>query len=164
MWLAHFLYLSSVLYLCLFFSHVFLFHCVCNRRSISYFRAAFSLIHCLSTPEMATYTSSPSESLTWGPVEWLLHYLCKGAFFNMSDGPVEGACVVSISSITFCCPCGHISVWGLPGSWLHLCSLLWFCVCGPWRCLPCFWAGKVFTDISSNKLSITALWNRENVS
>ena len=66
MWLAHFLYLSSVLYLCLCFSHVFLFQCVCNRRSISHFRAAFSLIHCLSTPEMATYTSSPSESLTWG--------------------------------------------------------------------------------------------------
>lgn len=66
MWPAHFLYLSSVLYVCLFFSHVLLFQCVCNRRSISHSTATFSLIHCLSTPEMATYTSSPSVSLTWG--------------------------------------------------------------------------------------------------
>lgn len=56
----------------------------------------------------------------------------KGTFFNMSDGPVAGICVISISSITFCCPCGHISNWCARLLTLHLCSLLWFYICGPW--------------------------------
>lgn len=30
------------------------------------------------------------------PVEWLLQYLCKGAFFNMSDEPVAGVCLLHI--------------------------------------------------------------------